>query len=784
MIARGEKGNPVHITRKAGKGFISIIGNDELLQTNGRDPEDEVAIKNKILVEEINRVAAGKDPVGGEARYPVSGGGGGGIYPEVEKKFNDIVLFYAANQKEELIRTVDEDLPKAKELVEGWLPSKPTQEPMYLILSSGGGGGWAVNAFKPKENGIISLSPSGIISIFAHELAHTMHGPVNDNGEVAGIAPIPNRGEAHAGWFQGKVVAWFEEEMRDKAVKDCNRLFTFDSTGRSLDLVECYENEELREKWGKGKDWTKTWWIWQKLDDRYGPTWYPRWKYVQHTRWADDPEHRLSWDEMVEDMSIAVGEDLFPFLRSAGLSLEKERFDRATFKGKELGLNIAPLLITKAGNVRLEEIGDYKKELKGVQKPVRTEIIEPFKKEQFRNPDFEEKKLGGNPEIINGYLAFSGADDGYRQVDPQIAVGGNYVFHGTNTGLYIYDKEGNIIDGMSQNGFRGGIDPKLFFDPHNRVFGFDLWIYWDSLKTKPVNISVSQTEDPTGGWNIYSVPAPGGVDGGGIGFSKKWIGYSFPGGTENTFVIKMEDAIQGKATKAYHFEGSLGHPVFTQDNIEDLYFFAIKRGNYVISRISEEANGDPVAELLATREHNLKNFGWPPRSPQKGTEQLTASGDRNPKNLVIQNGYLWFSQAVDVDGRSAVQWHQLKLDGSTVQSGLISHEKNSYIQTTIGVNKKNDVVIGFQETGPDMFISPRFAYRYANDPEGEIREIVSLGEGKGATDGVSWGDYSGTTVDGDNLLDIWTIQSITSEKGRGETVIAKVPFGKKKKSGK
>ncbi|MEE4117316.1 MAG: hypothetical protein V2I37_14185, partial [Marinilabiliaceae bacterium] len=295
VIAKGEKGQPVHITRQAGKGFISIIGNDELLQTNRNDPEDEIALKNNILVEEINRVAAGKEPVGGEARYPVSGGGGGGIYPEIEKKFNDIVLFYAANQKDELIRTVDEDLPKAKELVEGWLPSKPTQEPMYLILSSGGGGGWAVNAFKPKENGIISLSPSGIISIFAHELAHTMHGPTNDNGEVAGITPIPNRGEAHAGWFQGKVVAWFEEEMRDKAVKDCNRLFSFDSTGRNLDLVKYYENDELREKWGKGKEWTKTWWIWQKLDDRYGPTWYPRWKYVQHTRWADDPEHRLSW---------------------------------------------------------------------------------------------------------------------------------------------------------------------------------------------------------------------------------------------------------------------------------------------------------------------------------------------------------------------------------------------------------------------------------------------------------------------------------------------------------
>ncbi len=279
----------------------------------------------------------------------------------MEKQYNDVVLFYAANQKPELLRTIDEDIPKAKVLVESWLPSKPTSEPMYLILSSGGGGGWAVNAFKPKENGIISLSRQGIISIFAHELAHTMHGPVNEEGKVAGITPISNRGEAHAGWFQGKVNAWFEENLRNEPVKRCNSMFEFDPNGDKLDLVTHYENTKLREEFGKGKDWVKTWWIWQKLDDRYGTTWYPRWKWIQHTRWKENPGHVLSWDEMAEDMSIAVGEDLFPFLKAAGLSLQKDRLKTIMFEGKELKLDIAPIDVTKAGKVRLEAIGDYKK---------------------------------------------------------------------------------------------------------------------------------------------------------------------------------------------------------------------------------------------------------------------------------------------------------------------------------------------------------------------------------------------------------------------------------------
>ena len=89
-------------------------------------------------------------------------------------------------------------------------------------------------------------------------------------------------------------------------------------------------------------------------------------------------------------------------------------------------------------------------------------------------------------------------------------------------------------------------------------------------------------------------------------------------------------------------------------------------------------------------------------------------------------------------------------------------------------------MIGFQEVNANSFISPRVAYRMGKDKPGTIREIISLGEGKGATDGVSWGDYSGSIIDGENLNDLWSIQSITNEKGKGETVIAKLPFGKRK----
>ncbi|MCK0158042.1 hypothetical protein MWU65_12670 [Cellulophaga sp. F20128] len=433
-------------------------------------------------------------------------------------------------------------------------------------------------------------------------------------------------------------------------------------------------------------------------------------------------------------------------------------------------LTLVLALVVSFGNAQKKE------ETSSYVKPSRTEVIIPIKKEQFREEACKQRVQGGNPRMVNGYLQFDGSMDGNRQVDPQIAVGGGYVFHGTNLGLTIYDKEGNYIDGVSQNCFNKGIDPKLFYDVHNKVFGFDLWNPWDDKKKKPVNIAISETNDPRGAWNIYPVPAPGGRDGGGIGYSKKWIGYSFPGGDDRTFVLKMSQAKAGKTATVYHFEGTLGHPVFTQDAIDDLYFFKIEKDNFVITRVTEDENGAPVCEVVSTKKHGLEYMNYPPKSPQKGTDQVTSSGDRNPKNLILQSGCIWFSQAVDYKGNSAVQWHQIKLDGKIVQTGLIKKENSNFIQTTIGVNKRNDVIIGFQETNKDMFISPRMTFRYAKDKPGTTRAVISLGEGTGATNGVAWGDYSGSTVDGDNLMDLWTIQSIANQEGKGETVIAKMPF--------
>lgn len=342
--------------RNFGRGRVVMCGNLSAIRKNSKDTKERTELADSLLSRMMAVLTEFQKPVGGNLYLPQTMEGGGAIYPELEDNFSNIVFYYAANQKQELLKTVKEDVPKAQAFIQQRLPSVPTAEPMYLILCAGGGGGWAVNIYKPKENGIISLDGQGILSIFGHELAHTMFGPANDDGRIAGIAPIPDRGEAHAGWFQGKVNALFRPDLLDKANRECNSMFAYDPKGNAMDLATCYENEAMNQKWGYGKDWIKTWYIWQKIDDRYGPSWYPKWKWVQHTRWKDDPEHHLTWDEMVEDMSIAVGEDLFPFFIRVGTTLNKKRLEQIEFLGKTIKLSIAPIEVTPAGHVRMEEV--------------------------------------------------------------------------------------------------------------------------------------------------------------------------------------------------------------------------------------------------------------------------------------------------------------------------------------------------------------------------------------------------------------------------------------------
>ncbi len=373
VLAKGENGQPVRARRTYKDGRIIISGYSE--EIHFEEIHDQASDEEKARKTGINKtrraiadqtfgwLSENQKSFGEKYRPGQSGwGGGGAIYPELETNLDGFVVYYTPNMDEKLKQTVVTEMPRITKQIMAWHPSTPTPEPMYLLLAAGGGGGWAVNAYKPKENGIISTDIEGLIGIYAHELAHTLGGPENAKGEKAGESPFHNQGEAHAGWFQGKIMAMYDSALLERPNRDCHLNFTPEYM--DIDLKRYTNDAAYADSCGKGKDWAKSWVIWQKMDDVYGTTWYPRWRHIQYTRWMETPDKVLTWEETVEDMSIAVGEDLFPFFRAINTSLDREKCGEIEFNGEKLTLPVARIdATTPPGKVNLSNIGDWSKPL-------------------------------------------------------------------------------------------------------------------------------------------------------------------------------------------------------------------------------------------------------------------------------------------------------------------------------------------------------------------------------------------------------------------------------------
>ena len=170
VVHTNDNDQPAVVRRAFGKGRVVLVSSlDELIW----DPEQPLPaiIDNRPTLGDLVSWAVGSQPpVGGEARFSQTHGGGGGIYPELEERLPGAVVFYAQNQKDYIIKGVREELPKIADQLHGWLPSPVPEEPMFILLAAGGGGGWAVNAFYPKETGTISLNITSLYGIFAHRV--------------------------------------------------------------------------------------------------------------------------------------------------------------------------------------------------------------------------------------------------------------------------------------------------------------------------------------------------------------------------------------------------------------------------------------------------------------------------------------------------------------------------------------------------------------------------------------------------------------------------------------
>jgi hypothetical protein len=433
-----------------------------------------------------------------------------------------------------------------------------------------------------------------------------------------------------------------------------------------------------------------------------------------------------------------------------------------------------------------------------------TRPVRPFQAAQAAGP---------SPALTTSFNAVD--DNGlYVPPDTEGAPGLDKLLVTVNGTVQVQNKsDGSVVSTTSLSNFFSAIpgagvafDPHVLFDPYaNR------WIVVAVSNAESASadvlLAVSQTSDPAGSWNEYSVDVdPTNTVWGDyptVGFNKNWIVVSLNMFTNNgdftatqTYAFDKAKAYAGAAsgggayqlfTRPYFTYGDFTlAPAATYDaNASDLYLAEDYDGTTSLPlrlfRLSGPVGsatltrlGDPAgASLSALGPWSDVAPGGVGFAPQLGSTRKIDNGDARLSQCVYRNASIWCANTVFLPSsfptHSAVQWYEIDPASSTpnvVHAGRISDGTGArfYAYPSIAVNRYNDALLGFSRFASSQYASADYAYRSCSDTGNTFSDEAAYKPGDGAyfktySGSVNrWGDYSGTWVDPSDDSSMWTIQ--------------------------
>jgi hypothetical protein len=381
-------------------------------------------------------------------------------------------------------------------------------------------------------------------------------------------------------------------------------------------------------------------------------------------------------------------------------------------------------------------------------------------------------------------------ESGVAPPDTDGAVGRSHIVELLNGRYAVYDQHGRRLVSISMDQFwndagtvpRGFlIDPRVVFDAAAQRWYASAFSSNGGNGADDLMFAVSRDADPTRGWVGDMVPFAGPtvnfVDFPTLGFDRD-AAYVFTNGA--VLVVPksgllapnptFEQATLLPSTSLLTPSGTKVQPVVDLDDTAmpqallgtwDVEGNLLRRWNL---------SGSPTAPVLDPTEIFIQLAAYPLLGPQGALQPETAIG-LNPSSpflatsIVRRNGVLWGVQTVNNQGRAALRWFAIDAQSNTVlQEGLVADASHDLFMGSIAVNACNDVVIGFSESGTDLFAS---AYAVAGVTENNrttfgdpvlLKAGVAPYDLTGGAPTARWGDYSATVVDPQHPSRFWTFQ--------------------------
>jgi hypothetical protein len=409
-------------------------------------------------------------------------------------------------------------------------------------------------------------------------------------------------------------------------------------------------------------------------------------------------------------------------------------------------------------------------------------------------------------------------------------VGPTYYIQTVNTSIGIYNKSnGTRVAAftfnafMSQGNFGNLCDTNNFGDPIVLYDSYeDRWMIADfafkldgsgnvSPQTVFECIAVSKTGDPVnGGWNYYSILAPGGLADypkfgiwpDGIYMSANMFGYSAGGsylGYHVWALNKQQMYADAPQVSVVDFAGDtsdftvlpvnsklaagappVGSPEYFVST--DLYLNALAIYKFQVNwdKISTSTFTGPFAE-------GAPNC-WPNVSPSNASTPANAA-DVLPLRAMAAPEYtnqggtesVWVAHTVDrgtyslancggsTAGNATIRWYQANVTGGTIAANLTQGSSfdpegaNTYFrfQPALAVDRVGDMAVTYTKSNSTTNPQVMYEGRLAGDPANTLGTEATLMAGTGAQSGmcgtstcVRWGDYAGMELD-PNGCEFW-----------------------------
>jgi len=397
--------------------------------------------------------------------------------------------------------------------------------------------------------------------------------------------------------------------------------------------------------------------------------------------------------------------------------------------------------------------------------------------------------------------------NGFAPPDPNLAVGPAHIVQIVNSEFAVYSKSGAIFAGYPHSigslfsALGGGCagqsgDPIVQYDK-----AADRWLISQlgSLSTPGIEcIAVSQSNDPTGAYNLYSYSFDASSFGNDYLNDYPKFGV-WPTSTNSAYMATYNlftnsGLFVGGALCAYDRAAMLsgaaspisicatinGDGGFLPADLDGStlppagapgYFLTLETlSSLRYYQLSPNFANPASSTLSAATDIAVTSFneacGGGTCIPQAGTsQQLDSLGDRLMYRLAYRNfgdhEALVVNHSVATGASVGVRWYELRrpLSGAFTlyQQGTFAPDSTYRWMGSGAMDQAGDIGIGYSASSSSLFPAIRYTGRVSSDALGTMRTETSLLEGTGSqTGGLSrWGDYTALRIDPSDDCTFW-----------------------------